>query len=200
MARRQGGSKPPPYTPWVRGRRGEQCSPGEFGGSARPRGRAMLAPTRVWLPLRGAPVGRRMRGGPWSTTSTPDRPSVTFGDSSPLGEPPSTPIILAPEGSIGREVKKREEKRSTPAFFSFFTSRPQLWGSKGRAALSRGLRVAHERARFAGWRRSLCAAKRLPRNSETFFASFFGHKKGRPNGRIPLKKALPQGRQGRKSS
>ena len=28
----------------------------------------------------------------------------------------------------------------------------------------------------------------LPRNSETFFASFFGHKKGRPCGRIPLKK------------
>ena len=38
-------------------------------------------------------------------------------------------FILAPEGSMWREVKKREEKRSTPAFFSFFTSRPPLWGS-----------------------------------------------------------------------
>ena len=46
-------------------------------------------------------------------------------------EPSSTPIefLLAPEGSMWREVKKREEKRSTPAFFSFFTSRPPLWGS-----------------------------------------------------------------------
>nr|DAW04473.1 MAG TPA: hypothetical protein [Bacteriophage sp.] len=26
----------------------------------------------------------------------------------------------------------------------------------------------------------------LPRNSGTFFATFFGHKKGRPIGRIPL--------------
>ena len=58
-----------------------------------------------------------------------------------------------------REVKKREEKRSTPAFFSFFTSRPPLWGSQGAGPLGRGLRVAHERARFAGWRRSLCAAR-----------------------------------------
>ena len=90
-----------------------------------------------------------------------------------------------------REVKKREEKRSTPAFFSFFTSRPHLWGSQGAGPLGRGLRVAHERARFAGWRRSLCAAKRLPRNSETFFASFFGHKKGRSGGRIPLNSSAP---------
>ena len=26
----------------------------------------------------------------------------------------------------------------------------------------------------------------LPRNSETFFATFFGHKKGRPNSKMPL--------------
>ena len=61
-----------------------------------------------------------------------------------------------------------------------------IWAS----LLGRGLRVAHERASFAGWRRSLCAAKRLPRNSETFFASFFGHKKGRPPGRSPIKKGV----------
>ena len=28
----------------------------------------------------------------------------------------------------------------------------------------------------------------LPRNSGTFFVSFFGHKKGKPNGRSPLKR------------
>ena len=28
----------------------------------------------------------------------------------------------------------------------------------------------------------------LPRNSETFFVSFFGHKKGKPGGGIPLPK------------
>ena len=37
--------------------------------------------------------------------------------------------IFGPGGVNRREVKKREEKRSTPAFFSFFTSRPPLWGS-----------------------------------------------------------------------
>ena len=28
----------------------------------------------------------------------------------------------------------------------------------------------------------------LPRNSETFFVSFFGHKKGKPSGRMPIKR------------
>ena len=31
----------------------------------------------------------------------------------------------------------------------------------------------------------------LPRNSETFFATFFGHKKGRPSGSSPLYSSLP---------
>ena len=118
-------------------------------------------------------------------------PSVTYGASSPQGEPLTLPhrVYFGPGGVKRREVKKREEKRSTPAFFSFFTSRPPLWGSQGAGPLGRGLRVAHERARFAGWRRLLCAAKRLPRNSETFFASFFGHKKGRSPGSMTLTKA-----------
>ena len=38
-------------------------------------------------------------------------------------------VSFGPGGVNRREVKKREEKRSTPAFFSFFTSRPPLWGS-----------------------------------------------------------------------
>ena len=50
-------------------------------------------------------------------------------------------VYLAPEGSMWREVKKREEKRSTPAFFSFFTSRPPLWGSQGAGPLGRASRA-----------------------------------------------------------
>ena len=38
-------------------------------------------------------------------------------------------FAAAPKGSIWRGAKKREEKRSTPAFFSFFATRPHLWGS-----------------------------------------------------------------------
>ena len=37
----------------------------------------------------------------------------------------------------------------------------------------------HERASSAGWRPSFWPPSALPRNSGTFFASFFGHKKGR---------------------
>ena len=56
--------------------------------------------------------------------------------------PPYSTILhgdFGPEGVNRREVKKREEKRSTPAFFSFFASRPQLWGSQGRVAPEAGL-------------------------------------------------------------
>ena len=49
-------------------------------------------------------------------------------------------LIFGPEGVNRRGVKKREEKRSTPAFFSFFASRPHLWGSQGRVAPEAGLR------------------------------------------------------------
>ena len=46
---------------------------------------------------------------------------------------------------------------------------------------------AHERARFAGWRRSLCAAKRaLSEVAGTFFASFLGVQKGRTPGSMTL--------------
>ena len=44
----------------------------------------------------------------------------------------------------------------------------------------------HERASSAGWRPSFWPPSALPRNSETFFATFFGHKKGRPNRKMPL--------------
>ena len=58
--------------------------------------------------------------------------------------------ILAPEGSMWREVKKREEKRSTPAFFSFFTSRPPLWGSQGAGPLGRASRAIGSSGHFFG--------------------------------------------------
>ena len=84
------------------GRRGEQCSPVRYGGNVRFSGRAMLAPTvYIWfrLPLRGAPPlgGEGWLGcNPWHE----GHPSVTCGDSSPQGEPHSTPteFILAPQG------------------------------------------------------------------------------------------------------
>ena len=140
---------------------GEQCSP-------------LQRPQSLPCVKGGAPQGRRDCG---LTKVVRCMGKVTIPQSASLTAPftqgshPSTPIefLLAPKGSMWREVKKREEKRSTPAFFSFFTSRPPLWGSQGAGPLGRGT---------------------LPRNSETFFASFFGHKKGRPFGSIPLKKWL----------
>ena len=83
---------------------------------------------------------------------------------------------MAPEGSIGERFKS-VKKNAALLHFLAFGPFDHLFGVLRGKPLGRGLRVAHERARFAGWRRSLCAAKRLPRNSETFFASFFGHKK-----------------------
>ena len=93
---------------------------------------------------------------------------------------------MAPEGSIGRGRKGVKKNAALLHFLAFAFSDHIMGVPRGEEPLGRGLRVAHERARFAGWRRSLCAAKRLPRNSETFFASFFGHKKGRSNGRMTL--------------
>ena len=69
--------------------------------------------------------------------------------------------------------------------------------SRPRNPLRRGCGVAqrskpqwgfepHERASSAGWRPSFWPPSALPRNSETFFATFFGHKKGRPNRKMPL--------------
>ena len=63
--------------------------------------------------------------------------------------------------------------------------------SQSRNPLRRGCGVAqrskpqwgfdpHERASSAGWRPSFWPPSALPRNSGTLFATFFGHKKGRP--------------------
>ena len=59
--------------------------------------------------------------------------------------------ISAPKGSIWRGAKKREEKRSTPAFFSFFAARPHLWGSQGRAAPEAGFAASQQRDFFASF-------------------------------------------------
>ena len=62
-------------------------------------------------------------------------------------------LIFGPEGVNRRGAKKREEKRSTPAFFSFFASRPQLWGSQGRVAHEAGSAASQQRDffRFLFW-------------------------------------------------
>ena len=129
---------------------------------------------------------------------------------------------FGPGGVRRREVKKREEKRSTPAFFSFFTSRPQLWGSKGRAlgGAQRAPPVccANSLVRlFAPLGRTLLAPRfrcaqpwPLARNpaiplagvrclgtARLFSLPFLVTKKEGLTGEAFYQKALPQGRQGR---
>ena len=85
-------------------------------------------------------------------------------------------FILAPEGSIGEDTKSVKKRAALLHVLAFCFFDHPFGVPRGEQPLGRGP---------------------LPRNSGTFFASFFGHKKGRTNGRILLKKALPQGRQGR---
>ena len=72
-------------------------------------------------------------------------------------------VKFGPGGVNRREVKKREEKRSTPAFFSFFTSRPQLWGSQGAGPLGRASRAVGSSGHLFGsfWvsKRNTCREK-----------------------------------------
>ena len=81
--------------------------------------------------------------------------------------PLRTKKILAPEGSNGRGRKGVKKNAALLHFLAFAFSDHIIGVPRGEQPLGRGS---------------------LPRNSETFFASFFGHKKGRPPGRIPLKK------------
>ena len=114
-------------------------------------GRAMLAPTETkGSPSRGAPAAAG-EGCPGGQISAPNHPSVTFGDSSPQGEPSSTAIefISAPEGSIGEEaksVKKRAALLHVLAFCFF----DHIFG------VPRGERLAahNERRQFAAQTRS----------------------------------------------
>ena len=75
---------------------------------------------------------------------------------------------LVPEGSIG-EGRKSVKKSAALLRFLAFLALDHLFGVlRGEQPLSRGS---------------------LPRNSETFFASFFGHKKGRPPGSMTFSQA-----------
>ena len=109
----------------------------------------------------------------WACWIVPVRPqslSLRYRAASSLytREPPSTPIILAPEGSNG-EGSKSVKKNAALLHFLAFGPFDHLFGVlRGEQPLSRGS---------------------LPRNSETFFASFFGHKKGRTTGSMTLIRA-----------
>ena len=74
-------------------------------------------------------------------------------------------FLLAPEGSIGRGRKGVKKNAALLHFLAFAFSDHIIGVPRGEQPLGRGS---------------------LPRNSETFFASFFGHKKGRSNGRMTL--------------
>ena len=130
-------------------------------------------------------------------------------------------FILAPEGSIGEESKSVKKRAALLHVLAFCFFDHPFGVPRGER-----LAAHNERRQFAAQTRSCGYSPRwgehcslpsfaslnrgpllatpqsprpcpAPRNSGTFFASFFGHKKGRSPGRIPLKKALPQGRQGR---
>ena len=94
-------------------------------------------------------------------------PSVSYRCQLPSSGATLYPIefILAPEGSIGEEVKS-VKKRAALLHVLAFCFFDHLFGvPRGEQPLGRGS---------------------LPRNSETFFVSFFGHKKGKPYGSILL--------------
>ena len=74
--------------------------------------------------------------------------------------------VLVPEGSIGEETKSVKKRAALLHVLAFWFFDHPFGVPRGEQPLGRGS---------------------LPRNSETFFASFFGHKKGRSNGRSPLK-------------
>ena len=80
---------------------------------------------------------------------------------------PYAPKILAPEGSNGEGQKSVKKSAALLRFLAFLALDHPFGVLRGEQPLSRGS---------------------LPRNSETFFASFFGHKKGRFSGSIPLKR------------
>ena len=77
-------------------------------------------------------------------------------------------VVLAPEGSIGEGFKSVKKNAALLHFLAFGPFDHLIGVLRGEQPLSRGS---------------------LPRNSETFFASFFGHKKGRTTGSMTLIRA-----------
>ena len=137
------------------------------------------------LPLRGAPpVGGE--GWPQDRNTPPSHPSVTYGDSSPQGEPFSTSIRFGPGGV-----------RSTTSLGFLGASAASLLRKPARAVIRpAGANIARSPVSLRSTV-APCSQPRnplgrgpLPRNSGTFFVSFFGRKKGKTPGRIPLKKGV----------
>ena len=100
-------------------------------------------------------------------------------------------------GQYGEEPKSVKKNAALLHFLAFGAPDHNFGVLRGEQPLRRGCGVAqrskpqwgfepHERASSAGWRPSFWPPSALPRNSGTFFATFFGHKKGRPNGRMLL--------------
>ena len=100
-------------------------------------------------------------------------------------------------GQYGRRPKSVKKIAALLQFLAFGAADHSFGVLRGEHPLRRGCGVAqrskpqrgfepHERASSAGWRPSFWPPSALPRNSGTFFATFFGHKKGRPNGCDPL--------------
>ena len=80
------------------------------------------------------------------------------------GRRPRRPV-LAPEGPDGEGRKSVKKRAALLHVLAFPSLDPRFGVPRGEQPLGRGS---------------------LPRNSETFFVSFFGHKKGKFPGRIPL--------------
>ena len=107
---------------------------------------------------------------------------------------PLHPLLLNREsrprrGQSGKRKKSVKKNAALLHFLGFFPLTHLLGVLRGEQPFGRGCGVAqrsksqwgfepHERASSAGWRPSFWPPSALPRNSGTFFASFFGHKKG----------------------
>ena len=100
--------------------------------------------------------------GPFSTL-TPSGPKFLYNHT--VGADARHRPVLAPEGSIGEKQKSVKNRAALLHGLAFLLLNLLFGVLRGEQPLGRGP---------------------LPRNSGTFFATFFGHKKGRPIGRIPL--------------
>ena len=100
--------------------------------------------------------------GPFATL-TPSGPKFLYNHT--VGADARHRPVLAPEGSIGEKQKSVKNRAALLHGLAFLLLNLLFGVLRGEQPLRRGP---------------------LPRNSGTFFASFFGHKKGRLNGRNPL--------------
>ncbi len=100
-------------------------------------------------------------------------------------------------GQYGRRPKSVKKIAALLQFLAFGAADYSFGVLRGEQPLGRGCAVAkqskprwgfeaHERARFAGWRRSLCAAKRALSEVAGTFSVPFGSPKGTLKGSMPL--------------